>query len=153
MPIKQFFFKDGRKKNSSTEEGNFIELNCSEIEKDSINWDDAYLYANSFKQFAKDYGMGDSLSFVLSKESIDNLFTQGGTNGIRIYLAYCNTDNTVRTFAVAATLNTETKEYDDYKVPESTVIGVSRSNLPIIENLRPCPTQCGKSNVLNKTLP
>ncbi len=153
MPIKQFFFKDGRNKIASTEDGGFIELGCGEINKDSIDWDDAYLYANSFKQFAKDYDMGDSLSFVLSKESIDHLFTQAGTDGIRIYLAYCNTDNTVRTFAVAATYNTATKEYDDFGIPESSMIGTSRSSLPIIENLRPCPTQCGKKNVLNKTLP
>jgi hypothetical protein len=153
MPIKQFFSKEGGNKIQSTDGSGFVDLSCSDIVKDAIDWNDADLYVNSFKQFAADHNMGDSLSFVLSQESINNLFTQSGTDGIRIYLAYCNTDRTIRAIAVAAKYNTTSKEYDDYGIPEISLLDSAKANLPIIENTRPCPTQCGKTNVLNRRLP
>ncbi len=153
MPIKQFFSNENGNKIISSDGGGFTELTCADIVKDSIDWDDADLYVNSFKQFAADHGMGDSLSFVLSQESINNLLSQSGTDGVRIYLAYCNTDKTIRAIAVAATYNAATKEYDDYAIPVTSMIGTVKANLPIIENTRPCPTQCGITNVLNRHLP
>jgi cytolysin (calcineurin-like family phosphatase) len=153
MPIKQFFSKEGGNKIQSTDDGSFIDLECGDIVKDSIDWDDAGLYVNSFKQFAADHDMGDSLSFLLSQESINKLFTQNGTNGIRIYLAYCNTDKTIRAFAVAATYDPSSKQYDDFGIPEVSLFDTAKNSMPLLENTRPCPTQCGKRNVLNRRLP
>lgn len=158
MPITQFFFKDQQLgspiKRVVLSTGTSDELTCAKIGPDNITWDDADIYVNSFKQFAHDCELGDSLSFVLSKESIENLFSQSGTDGVRLYLAYCNTDKTIRAFAVAATLNPATKEYDDYNMPPSFMAaGVSRQAMPFLENTRPCPTQCGKTNILNRKLP
>ena len=64
MPIKQFFSNENGNKIISSDGGGFTELTCADIVKDSIDWDDADLYVNSFKQFAADHGMGDSLLFI-----------------------------------------------------------------------------------------
>lgn len=152
MPITQFFSNGTIQKSSGV--GPLAVLTCSTIQPDSIDWTDAEVIANSFKQFAIDKGLGESLSFVLSKDSIDRLFNQlpGQLDGVKIYLGYSNKDKTIRAFTVAAKLNTTTTEYDDFQIPV-TMAGTTLANLPLIENIRPCPPQCGITNVLNRSLP
>ncbi len=152
MPINQFFSNGEILRSSGV--GPLTALTCGSVQPDPIDWSDAEVLSNSFKQFATDRGLGESLSFVLSKSSIDKLFAQapGQLDGVKIYLGYCNKDKTIRAFTVAAKLNTGTNEYDDFQIPV-TMAGTSVAGLPLIENVRPCPPQCGVTNVLNRQLP
>ncbi|MEP7163889.1 MAG: hypothetical protein ABI741_04295 [Ferruginibacter sp.] len=153
MPIEQFFSKkDGITVNTG---GGFTSLQCGGVVPDKIDWTDAEIVVNTFKQFSSDIQLGEILSFVLEEGSVTRLFQQfpAGTNdkAVRIYLAYCNTDKTIRAIAVAASKNS-TGVYDDFNIPQ-LMAGTVLPTLPIIENLRPCPPQCGKVNVLNRPLP
>ena len=149
MPIEQFFSReDGI---TSNVDGT---LQCNNVVPDKIDWTDAEIMVNAFKQVSTDIELGETLSFILEEASIARLFAQrpASTPGkaVKLYLAYCNKDATVRAIAIAASLN-PAGVYDDYNIPQT----MAGSPLPttIIENLRPCPPQCGKVNVLNKPLP
>lgn len=154
MPIKQFFSNTGGIKilnNGETED-----LTCATTKNDEIDWSDAEILTNSFKQFALDKGLGENLSFILQETEINLLLDQlqpNANKAVRIYLAYCNTDKTIRAFGVAAALNNN-GEYDDFNVPQRMLGTATTLQTEVrIANTRPCPPQCGKTNVLNQRLP
>jgi hypothetical protein len=160
MPIKQFFPKNEgilvptNKLQMFSTNNPLVQGNCNDVTEDDITWDDAEVFTNSFKQFSSDCELGETLSYVLSKTSIDKLLKQDNSlDGVRVYLAYSNKDKTIRAFAIAAKLNPATLEYDDYQIPVQMFGRNASLAMPEIANTRPCPTQCGITNILNRPLP
>jgi hypothetical protein len=147
MPITQFFSEGSQMPLAS-----FAITSCASAKPDDINWTDAEMLVNSFKLFSAGMGIANPLSFVLEKTAIEQLFAQDASiGGVKIYLAFCNTDNSIRAIGVAAQLNPNNNEYDDYNIP-ATLLGTDIATLPFIANTRPCPPQCGTKNVLNQPL-
>lgn len=148
MPINQLFINGEIKVLNSDK--TFVASNCTDIEKDKIDWDDAESLVKSYKTLLTKLHLGDFLAFALTQTSLNNLLGQAeGLDAIKIYLAFSEADNTIRAFAIASKLNTSTGEFDDYKIPLNKS-DIALSELPNIANVRPCPHQCGVANFLNK---
>jgi hypothetical protein len=150
MPIKQLFINEEIKQLSFN--GEFISTGCASIEKDSINWQDAEQYVQDYQEFLKNNQMGKALSFALTQGSINVLLGQDSSlDAVKIYLAYSKVDKTIRAFVVASKLNTATSEFDDFHIPANST-GIDYNTMPKLENMRPCPHQCGVTNMLNRDM-
>jgi hypothetical protein len=117
--------------------------------------------------------------FLVTSEMITNLMKQNGGNidGIRIYVGLddSTSNKEIIPYAVACVKNEASGKYDDYKVPKgqqqaavdapmaatttsmgdatnTTLTSTSISTEgeePVVENPRPCPSECGEANDLN----
>ena len=127
-----------------------------------------------YRRFTKQNDIPKGLAkkgFLLTKDMITRLMSQNGGNidGIRIYLGMemqGNQPTALNSFAVACVKNGE--NYNDYKMPKghqqagvdattasmgdatnTTLTATSLSEEPVVEDPRPCPSECGEANDLN----
>ncbi len=149
MPIKQLFLNGTIKLLGENE--SMAPVTCNAITKDAIDWTDAETLVHAYQTFLKNNRMGKALSFALTQNSINALLGQGDLDSIKIYLAYSEADKTIRAFAVAAKLNTTNGEYDDFNIPVDGK-SIDLNTMPKLENVRPCPHQCGIVNILNRDI-
>ncbi|WP_276372924.1 hypothetical protein [Chryseolinea sp. H1M3-3] len=141
MPLNQFFTEDKLQQNDL----------CQTITQDNIDWSDADVLINAFKQFMRDKSLGVNLGYVLNRNDLNALLNQDGQElHLKIYLAYSAIDKTFRLVPIACELNPDTQDYDDYRIP--TTKPADTSSLPRIDNPRPCPPRCGRTNFLNEEL-
>ncbi len=91
--------------------------------------------------------------YTLPLADIQNILKQNNSSitGIKVYFGI-DVDNTgQRTLQLIAigTFDDGTSPFSDYNIPE---IGAANPNIPeniVFGNLKPCPKECGKNNVLN----
>ncbi|WP_153800136.1 hypothetical protein [Foetidibacter luteolus] len=100
----------------------------------------------------------DQKGYFIPKDSIDELFAQDqgvGFTGLKVYFG--KSDDTgddgkaLLDIIVIATIKEEQYEATDYKVPGELPENPG-ANEPKIAKARPCPSQCGKENALNKPI-
>lgn len=113
-------------------------------------------YINSLSTPAKTTA---AYSYEITTADIDSLLNQKGNGtrlaGIRIYFGaeMVNGDLVPRMYAVGSDL--VGSSYDDYNVPvsgidlETAPAATANAAMPLKSDGLPCPTNCGKSNVLN----
>ena len=113
-------------------------------------------YINSLSVTAKATA---AYSYVLTTSDIDSLLNQKGNGtrlaGIRIYFGaeIVNGDLVPRMYAVGSDL--VNSSYDDYNVPitgidlETAATATANAAMPLKCDGLPCPTSCGKLNVMN----
>lgn len=118
-----------------------------------------------------------SKGFLVTREMIERLMAQNGGNidGIRIYVGLevddSNNPKAIKPYAVGCVKNG--MQYNDYKVPKShqgtaadTSMAATTTSMgdatnttltslstateePVVEDPRPCPSECGEENDLN----
>lgn len=114
-------------------------------------------YYDSLPQVSKTVA---ARSYVITKEQIEALMGQHGNgstlNGLRIYIGLDNTGG--QHFPVLHIVASQlvNSSFDDFGIPDSgldletdpenTII----ASMPLKAGLFPCPTTCGKQNVLNR---
>lgn len=149
MSFNQRFFKNENKMLFPNTESN--ESTGSAIGQKDIDWTNAVELVKDYQNFLDEHDLSKYLSFSITKDSINKLLNQQqDLDAVKFYLAYSESDKTIQAFAIASKQNTATGGFDDYKIPESNVPPTPINEMPLLENVRPCPHQCGKLNILNK---
>jgi len=126
----------------------------------NANWNEDALKIKAFKNYMKKApkSVPQKKGYLLKREDIEKLLNQkeGMLDGIRIYFgAEMVEDFMVPTLVVVGCEKDEDGTYNDFDVPEKnlknlavrSVVASARSTSSV--ELHPCPTICGKSNILN----
>ena len=130
----------------------------------------------AYRKYLKAQGIPQHLAakgFLVTREMIENLLDQNGAkmDGIRIYVGLDEStpEKAIKPYAVGCVKNG--MSYNDYKVPKGhqsagvdatttsmsdatdttlTATSVStETEEPVVEDPRPCPSECGEENDLN----
>jgi len=122
------------------------------------NWNEDTLKIKAFKNYMKKApkSVPQKKGYLLKREDIEKLLNQkeGMLDGIRIYFgAEMVEDFMIPTLVVVGCEKDENGIYNDFDVPEKnlktlavrSVVASAKSSA----ELHPCPTICGKSNILN----
>jgi hypothetical protein len=101
--------------------------------------------ADLTKAYRDKFGSTFAKGFLFDIETIDNLRAQNGgdISGIRVYMGLDNSTGVEIPVAVAVAVVDD----DDHDIP----LLKTEPTSAILAEGRPCPSQCGKDNALNKS--
>jgi hypothetical protein len=122
----------------------------------TTNWQEVKQQISTFRKYVQSLSpeakKETSFCYLITEEEINGLLSQcedgSKLHGLRFYIGAKMIGNSmVPILHVVACEKDENNNYNDYNIPDTMA---EENSMPLLAKMLPCPTNCSKSNVLNK---